>query len=134
MLKTSKIQYIECNELSGIHVKDVENDKYKIHVLYFMLIKHISICKWRRRKNLKEIDPQELSNKQKEECFCPWWARGAVKALHEAAESYLVNLLEDANLLAIHARRVTVQLRDIQLACRICGDQDWDKLSYTGNY
>ena len=83
---------------------------------------------------MKEIDPQELSNKQKEECFCPQWAQGAVEALHEAAESYLVNLLEDANLLAIHARRVTVQPREIQLARRIHGDQDWDKLSYTGNY
>ena len=83
---------------------------------------------------MKEIDPQELTYKQKEECFCPWWAIGAVDALHEAVESYLVNLLEDANLLAIHAKRVTVQLRDIQLACRISGDQYWDKLSYTGNY
>ena len=83
---------------------------------------------------MKEIDLQELTNKQKEECFCPRWAIGAVDALHKAAESYLVNLLEDANLLAIHAKRVTVQSRDIQLACRIHGDQDWDKLSYTGNY
>ena len=83
---------------------------------------------------MKEIDPQELTNKQKDECFCPRWAQGAVEALHEAAESYLVNLLKDANLLAIHARRVTIQPRDIQLVSRICGDQDWDKLSYTRNY
>ena len=129
MSNTSKIQYVECNELSGIHVEDVEDGKYKIHVLYFRLIKHISIREWRRRKNMKEIDLQELSNKQKEECFCPWWTRGTVEALHEAAESYLVNLLENTNLLAIHARRVTIQPRDIQLASRICGDQDWDKLS-----
>ena len=45
-----------------------------------------------------------------------------------------VNLLEDANLLAIHARRVTVQPRDTQLACRIHRDQDWDKLSYTDKF
>ena len=108
MSKTSKIQYVECNELSGIHVEDIEDDKYKIHVSYFRLIKHISIREWGRRKTMKTIDLQELSNKQKEECFCPWWARRAVEALHKAAESYLVNLLEDANLLAIHARRVTV--------------------------
>ena len=51
----------------------------------------------------------------------------AVGALHEAAEAYLVGLLEDANALAIHARRVTVQPRDIQLACKIRGEKDWDK-------
>ena len=56
-----------------------------------------------------------------------WIQARAVGALHEAAESYLVGLLEDANALAIHARRVTVQPQDIQLACRIRGEKDWDK-------
>ena len=51
----------------------------------------------------------------------------AVGALHEAAEHYLVGLLEDANALAIHAHRITVQPRDIQLARRIRGEKDWDK-------
>ena len=35
----------------------------------------------------------------------------------------MVGLLEDANLLAIHARRITLQPRDIQLAQRIRGNQ-----------
>ena len=61
----------------------------------------------------------------------PRWAEGAIDALHEASEDYLVTLLEDANLLAIHARRVTVQPRDIQLARRIPDDKDWDKVDYT---
>ena len=56
---------------------------------------------------------------------------GTVDALHEASEDYLVTLLEDANLLAIHARCVTLQSRDIQLARRIWGDKDWDVLKYT---
>ena len=51
----------------------------------------------------------------------------AVGALHEAAEAYMVGLMEDANALAIHARRVTVQPRDIQLARKIRGERDWDK-------
>ena len=34
-------------------------------------------------------------------------------ALQEAAENYLVGLFEDVNLLAIHARRVTIMPRDI---------------------
>ena len=39
-----------------------------------------------------------------------------VMALQEAAEGYLVQLLEDSNLCAIHAKRVTIQPKDIQLA------------------
>ena len=37
-------------------------------------------------------------------------------ALQEAAEAYLIQLLEDSNLCAIHAKRVTIQPKDIQLA------------------
>jgi histone H3/H4 len=40
-------------------------------------------------------------------------------AIHEASEAYLVSLAEDANLCAIHARRVTIMPKDIQLAKRI---------------
>lgn len=43
----------------------------------------------------------------------------ALLALQESAEAYLVGLFEDANLCAIHARRVTVMPRDMQLARRI---------------
>ena len=37
-------------------------------------------------------------------------------ALQEAAEAYLVQLLEDSNLCTICAKRITIQLKDIQLA------------------
>merc|ERR1712062_585579 len=47
----------------------------------------------------------------------------AVMALQEAAEAYLVNLFEDANLCAIHAKRVTIMPKDIQLARRIRGER-----------
>ena len=82
-------------------------------------------------KKRATINPEELSNAEKERCFVPRWRVGAVDALHEASEDYLITLLEDANLLAIHARRVTWQPRDIQLAQRIRGDKDWDVLEYT---
>ena len=59
------------------------------------------------------------------------WAKGGIEALHEAVENYLVGLLTDANILAIHARRITVQPRDIQLARRIRGDKDWEYLGFT---
>ena len=43
----------------------------------------------------------------------------ALAALQEAAEDFLVGLFEDVNLLAVHAKRVTVMPRDIRLALRI---------------
>jgi histone H3 len=46
----------------------------------------------------------------------------ALLALQEAAEAYLVSLFEDANLCAIHAKRITVMPKDIQLARRIRGE------------
>ncbi len=47
----------------------------------------------------------------------------AVGALQEAAEYYLVGLFEDTNLAAIHAKRVTIQPKDIQLATRLRGER-----------
>ena len=46
----------------------------------------------------------------------------AVLALQEAGEAFLVGLMEQANLCAIHAKRVTIMPWDIQLARRIQGD------------
>ena len=43
-----------------------------------------------------------------------------VMALQEAAEACLVQLLEDSNLCAIHAERIAIQPKDIQLVRRIC--------------
>ncbi|PAV64531.1 hypothetical protein WR25_01633 [Diploscapter pachys] len=48
----------------------------------------------------------------------------AVLALQEAAEAYLVGLFEDTNLCAIHAKRVTIMPKDIQLARRIRGERN----------
>eukprot|EP00927_Polykrikos_kofoidii_P067715 TRINITY_DN6315_c0_g5_i1.p1 TRINITY_DN6315_c0_g5~~TRINITY_DN6315_c0_g5_i1.p1 ORF type:complete len:137 (-),score=23.22 TRINITY_DN6315_c0_g5_i1:128-538(-) len=47
----------------------------------------------------------------------------AVLALQEAAEAYLVGLFEDTNLCAIHAKRVTIMPKDIQLARRLRGER-----------
>ena len=47
----------------------------------------------------------------------------AFEVLQEAAESYLVSLFEDTNLCAIHAKRVTIMPKDIQLARRIRGER-----------
>lgn len=47
----------------------------------------------------------------------------AIGALQESAEAYLVSLFEDTNLAAIHAKRVTIQPKDIQLARRLRGER-----------
>ena len=46
----------------------------------------------------------------------------AIADLQEAAENFIVGPFEDMNLLAIHAKRVTVIPRDIRLALRIRGE------------
>lgn len=46
----------------------------------------------------------------------------AIAALQEAAEAYMVGMFEDTNLCAIHAKRVTIQPKDVQLARRIRGE------------
>ena len=47
----------------------------------------------------------------------------ALLAIQEASEAYLVGLFEDTNLCAIHAKRVTIMPKDIQLARRIRGER-----------
>jgi histone H3 len=48
---------------------------------------------------------------------------GALAALQEASEAYLVGLFEDTNLCAIHAGRVTIMSKDMQLARRMRGER-----------
>ena len=47
----------------------------------------------------------------------------AIQAMQEASEAYLVSLFEDTNLCAIHAKRVTIFPKDMQLARRIRGER-----------
>lgn len=52
------------------------------------------------------------------------WQAAAVQALQEAAEAHLVTVFEDTLLCAIHAKRVTIMPKDMQLAKRIRRDYD----------
>lgn len=63
------------------------------------------------REVTEELGPGEIMR----------WQSSALLALQEATEAYLVHLFEDANLCAIHAKRVTIMQKDIQLARRIRG-------------
>ena len=51
------------------------------------------------------------------------WSKDAFEALREAAEGYLVPLFEDTNYNAIHAKRITIFDKDMQLARRIRGER-----------
>jgi len=48
----------------------------------------------------------------------------AISALHEAAETHLITMFEHAQLLAVHAKRITINPKDIQLSRRILGLRD----------
>ena len=65
---------------------------------------------------VKEItqDAKEIKSEYRWQCT-------AILAIQEAAEAYLVGLFEDANQCAIHAKRVTLMVKDMQLARRIRG-------------
>ena len=47
----------------------------------------------------------------------------AVQAIQEATESYVISLLSDTNLCAIHGRRVTIMPKDVHLARRLRGER-----------
>ena len=64
---------------------------------------------------------------------CSWgaeirWQANALIALQEASEAYLVNLLSNANLAAIHAKRVTILPKDIHIVRRITEETDKYKI------
>ena len=64
----------------------------------------------------RDVVPPHMAGKIK-------FQSAAISALQESAEAYLVGLLEDSNLCAIHAKRVTIMPKDIQLARRIRGER-----------
>ena len=62
---------------------------------------------------VRDID-QEINNDVRFQVQAPL-------AVQEALEAYPVDLFEDVNLLATHARHITITSKDIQLVCRIHG-------------
>ena len=108
---------------------------YFVHfIVCFRLVKEITYREalkyHKKRPTAPDYMEEELQVGRRNKCPLHW-TKGAIEALHEGVEDYLVTLLEDRNLLAIHARQVTVQPRDIQLARRNRGDKDWDIIDYS---
>ena len=105
-----------------------------IQVLFYCrLVKEITYREFMKAAGESATPPYVFDKKYKSGGFvqCPLrWTKGALEALHEASEYYMVDLLEDANLIAIHARRITLQPRDIQLARRIRGEKNWYHTDY----
>ena len=103
-------------------------------LVYFRMVREITWREWQRVKDRTTLNAPNLTEAQIEEGRmnkCPLrWQKKALDALHKGTEAYLVGLMEDANLLAIHAWRVTVQPRDIQLPRQIRGDPNWDARDY----
>ena len=95
-------------------------------VLCYRLVMEITYREYQRRCRNRG-DAPDLTEEQiaaGERNVCPMrCTKGAVEALHEG--------MEDANLLAIHAHRITVQPRDIQLARRIRREVNWDVRDYS---
>ena len=65
-------------------------------------------------RSVKQIDIEQMPVRN--------ISKAAFVALAEASEVYIIGLLEDSNLLAIHAKRTTLKRKDIELARRIRGD------------
>ncbi len=63
---------------------------------------------------------REVATSQKEGLR---FAASAVAAIQEATESAIVSLLSDANLCALHSKRVTVMPKDLSLARRLRGER-----------
>ena len=103
-------------------------------VLCYRLVKEITYHEHNRRQGNK-AEGHDLTDEwieAGERNVCPIrWMKGVVEALHEGMEAYMTELMEDANLLAIHTRRITVQPRDIQLARCIRGEVNWDVRDYS---
>ena len=51
-----------------------------------------------------------------------WIQAGAVLAFYEVKEAYIICLMEDTNLCAIHAKHVMILPQDMRLAHRIRGE------------
>ncbi|KAG1657920.1 hypothetical protein FOA52_005821 [Chlamydomonas sp. UWO 241] len=62
---------------------------------------------------------REITNMVAPEPFC--WTHEALLAVQEATEDFMVHLFEDCNFCAIHAKRVTIMPKDLQLSRRIRG-------------
>jgi len=65
------------------------------------------------------VQVREISNNMTCGPYC--WTEQALLGVQEATEDFMTHLLADVQLCAIHAKRVTVLVKDMMLARRIRG-------------
>ena len=87
----------------------------------------MEIRKWRYREPekllIRRFPFERLVREVAQEYVAtPRFQKKAIDALQYATESHLVKLYEDANLLANHAKRITVYPKDLKLVRRIRGE------------
>ena len=73
------------------------------------------------RRLVKEIRDGNFSGTKSDEGFV--WQSTAMAALQKAAEAFWVHVHDHTDLKAIHAKRVTNKIKDMQLARRIRGER-----------
>ena len=111
-----KREYAKCKEVSE------KKRRYRLGALPLAKIRKYQkstqslIPKLPFRRLVREIAQNEKQDIRMQET--------ALEALQEAAETYLVRLLDDANLCVLHTRRITLMPRDTQLARRIRGERE----------
>ena len=81
--------------------------------------RRINRCASPRTRASRLSQVREISNELSPEPLR--YTAESLLALQEATEDFLVHLFEDCNLCAIHAKRVTIMPKDLQLARRIRG-------------
>jgi histone H3/H4 len=74
-----------------------------------------------RKRSLQRIVRAIASETSQELRFQPQ----ALAALQEATEAYMISSFEDSNLCALHANRVTIMTKDMELARRLRGEKAW---------
>eukprot|EP00978_Attheya_sp_CCMP212_P009089 scaffold21384_cov37-Attheya_sp.AAC.1 len=68
---------------------------------------------------IREICQSSLGRKAGEDLR---WTSPAIAAVHTAAEDYMTKIFESTNLLAIHAKHVTINHKGMQLAQKLCDE------------
>ena len=114
------------NQLKQIHQASLQGRKVKPHRYRAGAAALREICHFQKSTALliRKLPFQRLVREIAQDFKTDLrFQSAAILCLQEAAEAYLVGLFEDGNLCAIHARRVTIMPKDIQLARRIRGER-----------
>ena len=97
--------------------------RMEVSIALFLLLPYsVNLTYWKRSTELliRKLPFQRLVREIAQDFKSDLrFQSSAIGALQESAEAYLVSLFADTNLCAIHAKRVTIQPKDIQLARRL---------------